>query len=444
MGPANTCDAVVIGAGVSGLAAATNLGSAGLSVTIVEARDRIGGRILTVRDPHAGFPIELGAEFIHGRPREIWDPITMSESGIVEVEGDAWCADRGLAPCNFLDGVLQILGGMDDRSPDMSFADFLEQYFPNKRDPDLEELKHHALAYVSGFNAADPKLVGVHWLVKGMREEEKIEGDRAFRCEEGYRALIEIFRSRLEAANVSVRTKAVVDAIQWHRGSATVSFRGDASTIRAKRVIVTIPLAVLQATDGEGAIRFNPPLSEDKLAALARLEMGKVIRLVLRFRERFWDTISPPSQPGRNLSDMSFLFSDDEWFPTWWTTMPAKVPVITGWAPFQCAERLSHKAELFVVERGLASLGRLLGMDTARLEQLLANAYVHDWQSDPFSRGAYSYGKVGADGAQEALAQPIDNTLFFAGEATDTSGSNGTVHAAIRSGYRAAREVLSN
>jgi choline dehydrogenase-like flavoprotein len=134
MGPANTYDAVVIGAGVSGLAAATNLGSAGLSVTIVEARDRIGGRILTVRDPHAGFPIELGAEFIHGRPREIWDPITMSESGIVEVEGDAWCADRGLVPCSFFDGVLQILAGMDDRSPDMSFADFLEQYFPNKRD----------------------------------------------------------------------------------------------------------------------------------------------------------------------------------------------------------------------------------------------------------------------------------------------------------------------
>jgi len=84
----------------------------------------------------------------------------------------------------------------------------------------------------------------------------------------------------------------------------------------------------------------------------------------------------------------------------------------------------------------------LLNIATEELEPLLEAAYFHDWQSDPFSRGAYSYGKVGADGAQEALGRPVEKTLFFAGEATDTTGRNGTVDGAVASGRRAAAEIL--
>ena len=122
--------------------------------------------------------------------------------------------------------------------------------------------------------------------------------------------------------------------------------------------------------------------------------------------------------------------------------MPEKTPIITGWAPFDCAERLTSKSAVFVVNQGLETLGRLLTIGVGDLQHSLEDAYSHDWQSDPFSRGAYSYGKVGADGAQEALGRPVENTLFFAGEATDTSGHNGTVHGAIASGYRAAEDVL--
>lgn len=139
---------------------------------------------------------------------------------------------------------------------------------------------------------------------------------------------------------------------------------------------------------------------------------------------------------------MSFLFSHDEWFPTWWTALPAELPIITGWAPFRCAEKLSGRSRDYVVQRSLKTLSSLLHVKPHQLESLLDAAYFHDWQSDPFSRGAYSYGKVGSDGAQEALASPLQGTLFFAGEATDTSGHNGTVHGAIASGQRAAREIL--
>jgi len=95
-----------------------------------------------------------------------------------------------------------------------------------------------------------------------------------------------------------------------------------------------------------------------------------------------------------------------------------------------------------VIDESLRALSRLLNVSSDDLSQLLEGGYFHDWQSDPLSRGAYSYGKVGADGAQESLASPVESTLFFAGEATDTTGHNGTVHGAIASGMRAAREIL--
>lgn len=122
--------------------------------------------------------------------------------------------------------------------------------------------------------------------------------------------------------------------------------------------------------------------------------------------------------------------------------MPEKSPIITGWAPFRSAERLSGQSEEYMTERGLQALSGLLGPSRRELRQLLERTYVHDWQHDPFSLGAYTYGKVGADGAQQTIAAPLEKTLFFAGEATDTSGHNGTVHAAIATGYRAAREIL--
>jgi monoamine oxidase len=277
-----------------------------------------------------------------------------------------------------------------------------------------------------------------------MREEAIVEGDRIFRSHNGYEDLLQIFRSRLQSGQVTVATGTAISGITWNHSGVTISTEDGAARRKAKQVVVSVPLSTLKIPVGEkGAIEFSPTLPAKKSAALNKLEMGKVIRLVLRFRDRFWDSIAPPNARGQNLSDMSFLFSDDEWFPTWWTTMPVHAPVIVGWAPFQCAERLSGKDRSFVVDRGLKTLSGLLAMSLPSLEDGLEGAYFHDWQCDPYSRGAYSYGMVGADGAQEALAKPVDGTLFFAGEATASPGSNGTVHGAIASGYRAARQVLA-
>ncbi len=432
-------DVIVVGAGAAGLAAASELAESGMSVLLLEARDRIGGRIFTQHDSQLQFPIELGAEFIHGRPPEIWDLLQQHQVPITEVDGDNVCVRAGrLSPCDFFSEVDAILQQMDDRGPDQSFLSFLERCCPAAS----AETKQHAIGYVTGFNAADSARVSVHWLVQEMKAEEKIDGERAFRARNGYSALLEIFRAGLAEAKVSLRTDTVVERVTWSRREVSIDAASDGIPVsfRARRVLLTVPLGVLQTPAGErGAIEFRPALPEEKLNALAGLEMGKVSRIVLHFRERFWEQVYTDSRRHKTLGDMSFLFSQDEWFPTWWTTMPVRLPVITGWAPFRCAERLEGEN---VVARSLQSLGGLLNVSTKKLEQLLEGAHFHDWQADPYSRGAYSYAKVGAAHAPEALSRPVQGTLFFAGEATDVSGNTGTVHGAIASGRRAAAEIL--
>jgi monoamine oxidase len=433
-------DVIVIGAGAAGLVAAAELAETGLSVVVLEARDRIGGRIFTLNDLEQQFPIELGAEFIHGRPAEIINVLRQNKIPISEVDGDNWCTQNGrLSSCDFFSEVDEILQRMNDVRPDESFANFLKRCCPDAS----ADAKKHALSYVAGFNAADPAQVSVHWLVRQMRAEEKIEGDRAFRARGGYQSLLDLLQQRVGKASLSVRTTTVVHRVSWRPGNASIEAVCGKQPVRlhASRLLVTVPLGVLQARPGEpGAIAFSPPLPQEKLDSIAGMEMGKVLRVVLHFRERFWDRIHASGSENKTLDDMSFLFSQDNWFPTWWTAMPDRFPIITGWAPWQSAERLESES-VPVVTRALQSLGGSLGVSVTEMERLLEIAYFHDWQADPYSRGAYSYVKAGSADAPAVLSRPVKDTLFFAGEAADVTGNNGTVHGAIASARRAVIEI---
>jgi monoamine oxidase len=436
---------IVVGAGVAGLSAAAELARSGLSVTIIEARDRIGGRIFIQRDPASHAAIALGAEFVHGTPPEIWQLLRQHNVPLTEVSGDQWCFQNGrLCACEIFSEVDAILKKMDAHLPDESFLSFLERCLPESGITSKQrEAKRRALSYVIGFNAADPERVGVHWLVQQIYADEKIKGDRAFRSPNGYEDLLDVFRHELARAGVTINHETVVKSVNWSAGRVEIKAHKNGTLCKfiAPRALLTLPLGVLKASsEDSAAVQFNPALPREKIAALQRVEMGAVIRVSLRFRRRFWDDI--PVSPSKTLSEMSFLFSEDEWYPTWWTTMPEKLPIITGWAPFTSGQHLSGKPRAFVIDHALNTLGSLLGRKPQELSSMLVGASFHDWQSDPFSRGAYSYGGVGADDAQRALGSPIDNVLFFAGEATDSSGYNGTVHGAISSGHRAAQEIL--
>jgi monoamine oxidase len=431
-------DVIVVGGGAAGITAALRVASSGLSVLLLEARSRLGGRMFTVQASGSPTAVELGAEFIHGRPPEIFDVLEAHHVPVKSVKGDFLRLENGqLESADFFSEVDQLMEKMNDHGPDEAFAQFLERCCPERNQ---EKVKQWARRYVTGFHAADPELISVHSLVKGMRAEEEIGGHQSFRLKGGYATLLTIWEKQLKDAGVQVELGALVKSVRWKKGEVELEVDRNAEIVKytVPKVVITLPLSLLQT----GVVKFVPELS-CKQSALDKLVMGKVIRVTLCFHERFWDDLHA-GESGKTLSNASFLFSSADWFPTWWTTMPEKLPVITGWAPFHCAERLSGKSADFVLARATETLATILKVDLKEINRLLASAHFHDWEADPFSRGAYSYVKVGGDSAQKDLAAPIEGTLFFAGEATDFTGHHGTVHGAIRSGNRAAEEILKS
>lgn len=433
-------EVIVVGAGVAGMAAALDMVGQGMKVAIVEARDRVGGRVFTKYDAAAHAPIELGAEFIHGRPPEILDLLRELKVEPVPTSGEDWCEENGqLKPCDLFSDIDQLLEKMDDKRPDETFQDFLERCCPSID----EQTKYRAVRYVMGFHAADPAVISVHSLVRGLRADEKIDGERTFRIPGGYAVLIDYFRKHLNAAGVPIRLNTVVQHVQWNSDRVSVQCHTDDGhrTYSANKVLVTLPLGVLQARPGDpGAVSFSPDLPTAKRFALNYLAMGKAMRITLRLRERFWENLQPSGS--KPLADIRFLFSRQNWFPTWWTTMPLKAPLLIGWASFDWAEKLAAEDPTLVFSSACDTVRALFKLREQEVEELTEAAVFHDWQSDPFSYGAYSYVKAGGDTAQADLAAPVDRTLFFAGEATDFSGYHGTVHGAITSGHRAAQEIL--
>jgi monoamine oxidase len=436
----NQHDIVVIGAGAAGMTAAIQLAKAGLKPLILEARDRLAGRMFTVQDAVLQAPIELGSEFIHGLPPEIWQTLQAENVLPVEMQGDDWCSRNGqLSECDFFSEADELLGRLDDDRPDESFADFLAR----EGERFSQEAREWALGYVTGFHAADPQSVSVHSLVKSTRADEQIEGHRAFRLREGYGSLVRHFQRELERLAIPVSLNTVAERINWtQRGVNTLARQRErVVTFSTRHALITVPLGVLQS----GSIQFSPELPAAKKEALTHLAMGKVTRVSLIFQQRFWDDIRPdPRKPSKTLSEMSFLFSREQWFPTWWTTVPRKLPILTGWAPFMNSERLSGQSKAFIVDKAMEALSRVLRVEKDLVSRLLREAHLHDWNVDPFSRGAYSYVCVGGDTAQQKLGAPVGDTLFFAGEATDITGHNGTVHGAIASGQRAAAEIVTH
>jgi monoamine oxidase len=159
--------------------------------------------------------------------------------------------------------------------------------------------------------------------------------------------------------------------------------------------------------------------------------------VVLCFQEKFWERDA-------EMADLSFLFTDDPQFPTWWTSNALPYPILTGWAAGPNARKHTGRSKDEIVQSAVQSLARIMKIAETELRKQMTGLFTHDWQADPFSRGAYSYAAVGGMDAAKTLAAPVANTLYFAGEATNGEGYNGTVHGAIATGLRAAKELLQS
>jgi monoamine oxidase len=438
--PKRVADVAIIGAGAAGLAAAQRLSNAGRNVVIVEARDRIGGRIHTIRDEQFPLPVELGAEFIHGRNVTTWDILRQLNASACFADGHHRHFRGGrLRPMDDfweqVDQVLSLLKRVKPRA-DMSFTDFLRRHCNDAR---LREPRKLARAFVEGFDAADADLISAYSLAKAEETSDEVEGQESFRIIDGYACVTDFLLHASRPANVSLRLNTLVRAIRWSRGAVEFIVK-DASAIRAKQAIVTVPIGVLR----EGSLRFEPDLPEKRDAA-EKIEMGKVVKVILKFAEAFWEDKRLPAagEPAPNIVFMTSDPAANAAIPTWWTYYPIRASVLTGWAGGPAAERLSRRAPREIIEDALTSLAKITGVARARLAKLLVAGHVTDWQADPLARGAYSYVTVGHIDAPKKLAKPVESTLFFAGEATASDGIGGTVDAALESGRRAADEILA-
>jgi monoamine oxidase len=406
---------------------------------VLEARDRIGGRVHTVHDPEWPVPVELGAEFVHGENAAIFSIVRAARLPIDLLPGDH---DRGGR------GRIEPLGDVGKR---MNGLRRRLRRFAARRDATVGEfLKRGGLTalerrqfrdYVEGYDAADLERVSARWLA-GDPDEETVADRRQFRLRHGYGALVAWLRGGLDPGRTTVRLDREAIHLEWSEGRVAVHCTSALGTgfgpYRARAVVVTLPLAVLKAR----TLRIDPS-PRDHAHALERLHGGQAFRIVLRFREDLWNGEEVlRRRRGRSRSHpLHFLHVEGAEVPIFWTAAPARAPVITGWAGGARAERLLAESEPQRIAAALEALASGLGASRRRLEDALEAHRTHDWQADPHSRAAYTYVGVGGEKAPGALGRPVKGTLFFAGEATDDE-ETGTVGAALASGRRAAREVL--
>src|SRR5579883_860008 len=415
---------VVVGAGAAGLMAARELARAGRRVTVLEARERCGGRIYPLAAEEFGYPAEGGPEFVHGAA-----PVTravLREAGLAlqRRSGTRWSTRSGALRPD--DGAMPHAGRFYEAlarvTEDLPIAEFLERHFA---EPQYDALRRAITRTVEGYDAADPRCAST----LALREEwlARDDGEHG-RIAEGYGALIEHLARGCRERGAAFHFGAAVAAIDEAADGVAARCR-DGSSFTADAAVLAVPLPLL----GEIAL---PPAARARAAAAGDIGFGNVVKILLRFAERWW-----VHHGGRDLADLSFLLSDAT-VPTWWTQYPAEYPVLTGWFAGPRADRVASLSEADLIGLGLASLGEIFAVPRRRLAAGLVAARAINWGNDPWARGAYSYATPKTRAAQAMLRAPA-GAVFFSGEALYSGPDMGTVEAALASGLETAQTLLA-
>ncbi len=416
-------DAIVIGGGAAGLAAARHLAERSLRVILLEARERFGGRVWSRPAARTPTPAELGGEFIHGRAHETMALLREAGMSTIPMTGDS--------PFRSAPNIFDVAQSLRE---DESVERFLQRF---ESDEGMRQIAALARAFVEGFDAADPAIASV----RAIADEWKSGVDSSSaRPRGGYGPMFERLVDACVAAGAQLHRSSVVRKIAWRRGTVAVDVRdgdGEAKTWHARAAIVTLPVSILRQAGDDPDVVFDPVLPPAKCAALAGIEMGHVVKVALWFKTPVWERV----EDGR-YRDASFMYREGQPFPAYWTQFPVRSTLVVAWAGGPKAIALHGLPQSDILERALSGFGELLEQpELVRKE--FERGLMHDWNRDPFSRGAYSYVAVGASGARAALAKPLNKTLFFAGEATSTDGQGGTVNGALHTGERAAGEAAA-
>jgi monoamine oxidase len=418
-------DVVVIGAGMAGLSAARDLARAGLDVLVLEARERVGGRIQTLHEP-SPHGLELGAQMIHGSRAPTWELVR--EFGVeTRPFGDwttwAWAPATGFQkpdPARTEEIEVRLSRAYHAyHGEDATFQQFLDdlKFAPEEQD----NVAEHALSW-----SAEPSEISLR---AAMEDEAAWDSyhDRDYQVVGGYDRLP---RKLADGLGERVRLSCVVRQIEWGRYGALVSYerRGRAEKARARRAVLTLPIGVLQS----GTPVFSPDLPPWKKRAVQSLKMGRVVVVHFLFDASFWRDLVP-GLPGWSARGGRVSF---------WDPHPAGTgaPVLLGWITGASAQELSDLGEEAGRERALGWVAE--AFPTAGVRQRLKWSSLRDWLRDPYTFGSYSFTCPGGALERAVLATPLEG-LHFAGEATAAAPHYQTVHGAYLSGRRAAREILA-
>ena len=436
-------DVAIIGAGVAGLACAQRLQEAGLDFLVLEAANRIGGRVQTDYTLGAGRPFEIGALMIHGkrvvthswlselgmraRPLPTTRRARFWRNGRIErlpLAGNL--LHRTIGVRAFYQGAFTLPKQfVSYDGPDLNLAEWLDRQHAL---PGAKLLVHLLYAHAS---AADIDAIGV----RGPAEESALAdeefGYTNFQVVEGYDALISrraaplVDRIRLETRVTAVRSSGRGARIE------TVDRNGEEGALRAKRVVVTLPLGVLKSD----AVLFDPPLPERKRAAIRAIAFGDAMVVLLRLRG---DNLA------ERLGDFGLLWGEGPTsFHRPYVATRDPPSILDGFVIGREARRRATLSEKEIVDLTVGDLQAIVppSVHVGRVDAFACSR----WPVHPFSRGGYSFLPPGASlQHRRDLAEPVDGVLFFAGEATHTQGEAATVHGAIETGYRAAAEVTQS
>ncbi|MBC9877773.1 FAD-dependent oxidoreductase [Bradyrhizobium sp. INPA01-394B] len=413
---------VIVGAGAAGLMAARELARGGKRVTILEARDRCGGRIHPLPASEFGYPADGGAEFVHGEA-----PVTRAiarEAGLTlrAIGGEQWSFDGAefsrQSPRDPYDERLHL--ALKDLTEDLPVADFLRRHFSG---PEFAGLRHAVERMVEGYDAADPGRASTlalreEWMNDGHAAQARIDG--------GYGRLIDHLAAECRRSGAAIRLGATVAAVEESGDKAVV--RGAGGELHnCDRVILTVPLPLLREIT-------LPPDARVKAAAADDIGFGSVIKILLRFTRPWW------REQREELADMIFLLSD-ETIPVWWTRYPDQHPVLTGWFGGPRTAELSHLDPQGLIDAGIDSLATMFRLPREGIARDVVAAAATNWAHDRFARGAYSWATPRTRAAQERLAR-VDGRVLFSGEALYRGRDMGTVEAALASGLETAGMIL--
>ena len=418
---------IIIGAGAAGLNAAQLIKNQNVTVQILEASDLFGGRVRINRD-FFDFPLEVGADFVYGNANPWYDGINNAGINLQEIPDN---------PLFVMDGVPK-LGSELNADIDYQNAESFIANLKNYSGPDLTlqnavksaqiaERAHHV---VEGQVATPTGATYNNISVKGISENLKNWQGGEGKYFSTNQSLIQVLSSMYNDILPLIKFNTPITTIDYTDPSKIILTDANGGTHECTRLIITVPLAVLKAGD----ITFSPALPLTHTAAWNRIGMAGGIKVTLSFFTNFWEKSA--------TAIYTTGYAREYYAPSIGRVNSSRV--LTANIMGDQAASLAGKSDEEIINLLLADLDAIYPAQNGQATHNYNpdDSYVFDWSKQPYIKGAMSYPLVSGTGAPAQMATPIQDRIFWAGEATALNGNNATVQGAIESGERAALELF--